>query len=184
MHQNCQLIMGLILTEEVENIMGYKHSTFSIDLKNYHLVFLGLDVNNKISAEEGGILKTQFISDEDIQWLKKDLKQNKFPCLVFCHFGIAEDKMNGNWWFENCPEYALLGNRKELKKILTQDKNLLGVFSGHQHWTKHLIEDNIHYCIVGSLIKNINIDGIPDGVYYDVEISNKSINVQEKHLVL
>ena len=170
--------------EEVENIMGYKHSTFSINLKKHHLVFLGLDVNNKMSVEEGGILKTQFISNEDLQWLKKDLRQNKFPCLVFCHFGIAEDEMKGNWWFENCPECALLGNRKELKKILTQDKNLIGVFSGHQHWTKHLIEDDIHYYVVGSLTENINNDGIPDGVYFEVEIDNKRLNIKEKHLVL
>lgn len=127
-------------------------------------------------------MKTQFISEEDIEWLKEDLKRNNLPSILFTHFGIAEDDMQGNWWFEKHPEYAVLGNRKEIKEILKQDKNLLGVFSGHQHWTKKTVEDGIKYYILGSLTENINNDGIPDGVYFEVELEDKKIEVKEKHL--
>lgn len=76
--------------------------------------------------------------------------------------------MKGNWWFENCPQYAVLGNRKEIKDILNKDKNLIAVFSGHQHWTKKLIENGVNYYVLGSLTENINDNGVPDGVYYEV----------------
>ena len=121
---------------EVEQIMGYEHSTFSIDMLGYHFIFLGLDVNEALGVEFGGIFKTQFISKEDIEWLKNDLEKNNLPSIVFTHFGIAEDDMKGNWWFAKSPDHALLGNRAEVKEILKKDKNLLAVFSGHQHWTK------------------------------------------------
>ena len=170
--------------EEVENIMGYIHSTFSINIKNYHLVFLGLDVKKHLSTKSGGISKTQYISNEDIEWLKEDLRENNLPCLIFNHFGIAEDDMDGNWWFENYPEYALLKNRKKLKNILNKDKNIIGVFSGHQHWTKKLIENDIKYYIVGSITENINNDGIPDGVYFEVDLLENEIDVVEKHIKL
>jgi len=170
--------------EEVENIMSYKHSTYSIDIKGYHFVFLGLNVNTNIGDAEGGILKTQFISYEDMKWLKKDLEQNILPCIVLNHFGIAEDDMKDNWWFEKCPEYALLGNRKELKEILKNDRNLLAVFSGHQHWTKTITEDGITYYILGSMTENINNDGIPDGVYFEVNLEDRKIDVKEKHLII
>ncbi len=168
---------------EVEQIMGYEHSTFSVDLLGYHFVFLGLDVNTKIGVQGGGILKTQFVSNEDLEWLKKDLEKNKLPVLVFNHFGIAEDNMEGNWWFERVPEHAILGNRKELKEILKKEKNLIAVFSGHQHWTKKIVEDGINYYVVGSLTENINDDGItPDGVYFEVDLEGESIDVKERHV--
>jgi len=170
--------------KDVEKIMGYKHSTFSVDVKGHHLVFLGLNVDIKLSRENGGIFKTQFLSEEDLEWLKNDLKQNVLPCIVFNHFGIAEDTMEGNWWFEECSERALLGNRKELKGILRMDKNLLAVFSGHQHWTKKITEDGINYYVLGSLTEDINSNGVPDGVYFEVDIKQGELKVKEHHIRL
>ncbi len=168
--------------KEVEEIMGYHHSTFSVDINGIHIVLLGTDVNNEIETACGGILKAKFISDEDMIWLEKDLNQNKRPTILCLHFGVAEDDMKGNWWFESNPEHALLGNRKELKEILKNNENILAVFSGHQHWTKRIIEDNIPYYVLGSLTENIKEDGIPDGVYFIVEIDGKKINITEKHI--
>lgn len=169
---------------EVEKIMGYNHSTFSFNINGMHIILLGTYVNNELGTESGGIFKTQFISAEDMIWLKEDLKQNKLPTIICVHFGIAEDDMKGNWWFETCPEHALLGNRKQLKEILKNDKNILAVFSGHQHWTKTIIEDNIPYYIIGSMTENINNDGIPDGVYYIVEFDGEKLKVIEEHIRL
>lgn len=174
--------------KEVEEVMEYTHSTFSKDINGYHLVFLGLDLNSNLgknlSLSEGGIIKTHFLSNNDLEWLSNDLKQNKLPSLVFIHYGVAEDTMEGNWWFEKCPNYALLGNRKELKEILKEDTNLLAVFSGHQHWSKKIIEDGIPYYIIGSLTENINMDGIPDGVYFEIDINGEDLTVNEYHLKL
>lgn len=170
--------------QEVENIFEYKHSTFSVDINGYHFVLLGLDVNTEQGRACGGIFKTQFISEEDLTWLKNDLNNNKLPVIVLSHYGIAEDKMKGNWWFEKNPEHALLGNRKELKEILKADKNLIAVFSGHQHWTKSYIEDGINYYVIGSMTENINDDGIPDGIYFEIELNNKNISILENHIRL
>lgn len=167
---------------EVESIMGYKHSTFSVDVNGYHFVVLGLDVNADLGRAYGGIFKTQFISQEDLDWLKQDLKNNKLPCIVLSHFGVAEDNMKGNWWFERNPDHALLGNRKELKEILSQDKNLIAVFSGHQHWTKFHIENGINYYVIGSMTENINDDGVPDGIYFEIELDGTNIRILENHI--
>lgn len=170
--------------KEVEEIMGYKNATFSINLKGYHLVFLGLTVDSQMSTQEGGIQKTRNVSKEDLEWLKSDLKENTFPCLVFTHYGIAEDEMKQNWWFEKSPNSALLQNRDEVKNIFRKDKNILAVFSGHQHWTKHMIEDEINYYVVGSLTENIKDNGIPDGVYLVVDLSEDKVDVKEYHIRL
>jgi len=170
--------------EEVENIIGYNHSTFSVDINGYHFILLGMELRHDLGLEEGGVLKTQYISKEDMEWLKKDLNNNQLPCLIFTHFGLAEDKMEGNFWFEKNPEYALLKNRKDIKEIMKQDKNILAVFSGHQHWTKKLEEDNLPYYVLGSLTENINNDGIPDGVYFEVNLEDKNMEVIEHHILI
>ena len=99
-------------------------------------------------------------------------------------FGIAEDEMKGNWWFEKNPDNALLGNRKELKEILSKDKNLIAVFSRHQHWTKYHIENDISYYVISSMTENINDDGTPDGVYFEIELKDKNISILENHIRL
>lgn len=169
---------------EVEQIMGYEHSTFSFDINGIHIVILGTYVNNDMGTGSGGIFKTQFISKEDLNWLKEDLNKNNLPVIICTHFGVAEDNMKGNWWFESCPENALLGNRKKLKEIIKSSKNILAVFCGHQHWTKYIKEDEISYYVLGSMTENINNDGIPDGVYFIVEYDGENIEVIKKHIRL
>lgn len=170
--------------EEVENLMGYDHSTFSVDINGYHFILLGMELRHDLGLERGGIFKAQYISKEDIRWLRNDLEKNELPCLIFTHFGLAEDKMQGNFWFEKHPEYALLKNRNDIKEIIKQDKNVLAVFSGHQHWTKKLQEDGLTYYVLGSLTENINNDGIPDGVYFEVNLENRNMEVIEHHILI
>lgn len=169
---------------EVERIMEYDHSTFSFDISGMHVIILGTYVNNDLGTAQGGIFKTQFISNEDMEWLKEDLRNNKLPTIICLHFGVAEDDMKGNWWFESCPETALLGNRKELKQIIKEHSNVLAIFSGHQHWTKHVKEDGISYYVLGSMTENINNDGVPDGVYFIVEFDSEKLEVIEQHIRL
>ena len=47
---------------------------------------------------------------------------------------------------------------------------------------KKIEENGIDYYMIGSLTENINGDGIPDGVYFEVDIDNENVKVIEKHL--
>ena len=38
--------------------------------------------------------------------------------------------------------------------------------------------------MLGSLTENINSDGIPDGVYFDVTLDNENIIVKEEHITI
>ena len=75
-----------------------------------------------------------------------------------------------------------MNNRKEIKNILKNDDNIIAIFSGHQHWTKQLKEDNKNYYILGSLTENIDMKGIPDGVYLEVELENRNVKLIERHI--
>ena len=177
-------LRSMVSRKDVEQVLGYKHSTFSIDISGLHFVVLGTFVNNELGNEEGGFYKANLISQDDMNWLKEDLEKNTLPTIICIHFGLAEYDMKDNWWFKYLPDTAFLGNRKDLKEILRKNKNVLAVFSGHQHWTKKIIEDEIPYYVVGSMVENINDDGVPDGVYLIVDIDDKKLNVIEEHIRL
>lgn len=165
--------------KEVLDLIKYKAATYSLDIDEYHLIFIGTDINNKDKR-----YRTQYISEEDLLWLEKDLEDNKDKkILLFSHFGIAEDiNIKENFWcYSEDGENLMLRNRKKLKELI-KDKRIVAVFCGHQHWTKKIIENGINYYMLGSLTENINNDGIPDGVYFEVEIFKDNVIVNEKHL--
>lgn len=168
--------------KELEKIMKYENATFSVDLCGYHFIILSTDIREDFMKKDGGIFKAQCMNKEEIEWLKKDLEENNLPCIIFTHFGLAEDKQIGNYWFEKIPEKGLMSNRKEVKDIIKKDKNIIAIFSGHQHWTKQIQEDDKMYYLLGSLTENINMDGIPDGVYLEVELEDKDVKIIEKHI--
>ena len=168
--------------KEIEEIMGYKNATFSFDLNGYHFIILTTDIREDLGGNDGGIYKAQCMSEKEIDWLKEDLIKNRLPCIIFTHFGLAEDKQIGNYWFEKNPEDGLMNNRQEVKEIIKSDDNVIAIFSGHQHWTKQLKEDGKNYYVVGSLTDNIDMLGIPDGIYLEVELTDRNVKIIEKHI--
>ena len=56
------------------------------------------------------------------------MAQNNLPCIIFTHFGLAEDRQIGNYWFEKNPEKGLISNRNEVKEIIKQDSNVIAIF--------------------------------------------------------
>ena len=168
--------------KELEEIMGYQNATFSFDLRGYHFIILTTDIREDLGGDDGGIYKAQCMSEKEIAWLKEDLEKNQLPCIIFTHFGLAEDRQIGNYWFEKNPEEGLISNRKEVKKIIKSNENIIAIFNGHQHWTKQLQEDGKNYYIVGSLTDNVDMQGIPDGVYLEVELEDRNVRIIEKHI--
>lgn len=168
--------------KELEEIMKYENATFSFDLNNYHFIILTTDIREDLGGDDGGIYKAQCMSGKEINWLKEDLVKNKLPCIIFTHFGLAEDKQIGNYWFEKNPEDGLMNNRQAIKEIIKSDDNVIAIFNGHQHWTKQIIEDGKNYYVVGSLTENIDMLGVPDGIYLEVELEDRKMRIQEKHI--
>lgn len=167
--------------KEVLNILDYKKSSYSFDYNEYHFLVVGTDINNNDKD-----FKTQYVSKEDLLWIKKDLENNKNKkIIVFCHFGIIEDKdlMSNYWAYTVDGENLMIRNRKELLDLLS-NYNIMGMFCGHQHWTKKLTYKNYNCYMLGSLTENINSDGIPDGVYFDVTLDNENIIVKEEHITI
>lgn len=179
-HCPCYSILGnhdlkmMDSVEEVESIIGYK-STYSVDINGYHLVFLTTEVRPELGLARGGCYKAQYLSKQNIEWLENDLTANKLPCLIFTHYGLAEDS-------DISDECMFMKNRAEVKEIIRNDKNILAVFSGHQHRTRMIVEDDVKYYVLGSLTACSKREGVPEGSYFEVELCDKNLKVTERHI--
>lgn len=162
--------------EEVEAIMGGR-STHSLDAGGYHFVFLTTEVRPELGLARGGCYKAQYLSDDTLVWLENDLAKNTLPCILFTHYGLAEDA-------EIEDECMFMANRAEVKEIIKNDKNIVAVFSGHQHRTKQHEEDGIPYYLLGSMTARGDAKGVPCGVYFDLTLENGGVQVETKYLSL
>ena len=165
--------------KELLNIFGYDRSSYSYDYDNYHFLIVGTDI-----YKDDQEFKTQYVSEKDLSWIREDLEKNKKKkIIVFCHFGIIDDQeiMSNYWAYTAQGENLMLRNRKELLEILSK-YNIIGMFCGHQHWTKIIPCHNYNCYMLGSLTENINNDGKPDGVFFDVTLEEDNIKVKENHI--
>lgn len=160
--------------EEVEAVLG-KKSTCSVDMDGYHLVFLTTEVRSELGLGRGGCYKAQYMAQETIDWLKEDLERNELPCVVFTHYGLAEEEPIND-------ECMFMKNRADVKAVLKNDKNILGVFSGHQHVTKTIVEDGIPYFLLGSMTACSETAGVPTGVYMELVLKGGRLDVTERHI--
>ncbi|MBU1323387.1 hypothetical protein KKE75_05015, partial [Patescibacteria group bacterium] len=99
------------------------------------------------------------------------------PTIIFSHYGLAEDDMKNNFWFESKPHYALIKNRLDVRKILEKSGKVVAVISGHQHWNRIHVHNNIPYFTVTSLIENFKNDGIPAAAYTIINLNKQQIIV-------
>lgn len=164
--------------KEISEMLGYEKMYYSFDRGSYHFVALSFEITGDHTRVLSDI--TANIPQEQIEWLKIDLSKTKKTVVVFIHYGLAEDDMKGNFWFESKPHYALIENREQIRKLLEESGRVKTVISGHQHWNKIHVHNDIPYFVVTSLTENFKNDGIPSEAYTIVDLDENMITVDVK----
>lgn len=117
--------------EEYMAFHGIENRYYSFDKGNFH--FIVLDPNNLYTDSTFtpyaygnfyvDMSKREFIDDEQIEWLKEDLRNTDKKCILFSH---------------QCLENTV-GNREDIRRILEDEnktagfKKVVAAFSGHDH---------------------------------------------------
>lgn len=160
---------------EIATMLKYDQMHYSFDHSEYHFTVLSFEMTGDHTKVLSDI--TAAVPNEQIEWLKKDLSKTDKPTVIFIHYGLAEDDMKGNFWFEGEAQYALLENRKELRKIFEVSGKVKAVISAHQHWNRMFVHNGIPYFTVTSLIENFKNEGVAAEAYTIVNIDENKIVV-------
>jgi len=81
------------------------------------------------------------IPPEELAWLKKDLAATDKPVIVFCHQLLC----GGGGHYVN--------NAAQVRQVLEDDKNVLAVFTGHNHGGKYSQINGIHYYTLKAMVE-------------------------------
>lgn len=95
---------------------------------------------------------------EQLAWLAADLRAAALPVVVLMHHSASEQDLRGNYWFEGREHVALVKERRDFRRILTESKKVRLVVNGHVHWNHFDVVDGLPYVTVQSLIENLDED--------------------------
>ena len=113
--------------DRIDNTGFSKASAYySFNVNSFHFVVLDANYSSEgIPYNNGKFDWTDaYVPEQQLLWLRKDLKGNRMPVVVFLHHRLDAS-------FEN----SIYGprNAAEIRKILEDSGNVLIVFQGHEH---------------------------------------------------
>lgn len=114
---------------------------YSFDSNGVHFIILdGNDVNPSENKASG---YARFIGREQLNWLKKDLRETENPVVIFSHQSL--ENIEG------------IENTAEVQTVLEEENKTAGFtkviacFSGHHHTDYHIQKNGIYYIQINSM---------------------------------
>ncbi len=164
--------------EDMRLILGYERLYYSFDHGAFHFICLSFTMTGN-HRENLLDIKAEFLPDQ-LEWLAHDLRLTDKPVVVFVHYGLADDDMQDNFWFDTDPQYAFLENRSEVRELLEKSGKVKAVISGHQHWNRMKVHNGIPYFVITSLVENFRNDGVATEAHTVVDLDEEKIVVEVK----
>ncbi|MBQ8606495.1 MAG: metallophosphoesterase [Clostridia bacterium] len=127
---------------------GIESSYYSFDIGNFH--FIALDSCNCVlggktedynlgNYKQADSKYIAVLSEKELDWLKTDLENAKYPSVLFSHHSLTESR-------------ASIGNVDEFRRAIKHAKNgVIAAFCGHEHVDRAEFKDGIWYCCINSM---------------------------------
>jgi alkaline phosphatase len=142
-------------------------SYYSFDSNGIHFVVLDGDYKTDgTSYDKGNFEWTDtFIPEDQLTWLKIDLRKTKLPTIVFVH-QLLDDVNDLDFCIKNA---------STVREALSGSKKVLAVFQGHRHEERYNKIENIHY---NTLPGMVDYSGPGNNSFSTIEVfSNGDINM-------
>lgn len=114
-----------------------------------NIKFIVLDANYNLDGtpyDKGNFDWTKaYIPKDQIDWLKKELKGNNKPVIIFIHQLLDR--------FSDISKSLCVSNADEIVPLLEENRNVLAVFQGHHHAGHYSFRNNIHYWTMKGMIE-------------------------------
>lgn len=143
-------------------------SYYSFNQGSFHFVVLDANFTSQGVAYDHGNFdwRDTYIPGEQLNWLKKDLKQNKKPTIVFVHQQLDAAA------FDEKHREICVSNADAVRAILEESGNVMIVFQGHHHPGSFHKINSIYYYTLKAVIEG---DGPENSSYAIVEIGKDRI---------
>ena len=72
-------------------------------------------------------------TDADLDWLRATLVADDRPTVVLSHVPLDNALMDGNYYFQNNPQFAGYRNGSAIREVLRETGNVVACIAGHTH---------------------------------------------------
>ena len=123
-----------------------ENSYYSFDKNQFH--FIVLDGNDRRSENDKGY--KQYIGAKQLDWLKKELTNSKYPIIIFSHQGLTtyEGGEDDSYGIEN---NDLIRELLESHNQLNPKTKVIASFNGHTHFDYAEEINGIWYITINSM---------------------------------
>ena len=138
---------------------------YSFDRKGFHFIVLDANFLEDGTAYDHGNYKWNetYVSEAELDWLRKDLAGTKLPSIVFSHQQLGSLGVTD------------IQNAAAVRTILQESGKVLAGFDGHNHAGGYKTIESIHYYTLKALVEG---SGSDNSSYAIVEIlPDKNITV-------
>ena len=127
--------------EQVVDFWKAKGNYYSFDVNSFHFVVLDGNEQNESPDRPPGY--AHYISEQQLEWLEKDLSQTSLPTVVLCHQGLDNDA--GGLENGTSVRYVLEEANKQ-----SRSQQVMLVLTGHHHQDYYNHINDIHYVQINS----------------------------------
>lgn len=137
-------------------------SYYSFDFKDHHFIVLDANYRSDMQSYEKGNFEwtDPNLPEEQLEWLREDLKQNIRPTIVFIHQPLDGD------------DHYFVKNSPKIRTILEESGQVHAVLQGHMHQERHNHINGIHYC---TFLAVVDGDGEENNCYSVAEVQEDGI---------
>jgi len=146
--------------QHVENTgIDRDKNCYSFNQNGMHFIVLDGNYTGDLKDYNKDTFRGQesWIPEDQIEWLRKDLRGNELPTMVFIHQLLGDSK----------GMKKSVQNAPEIRKILEHSGKVLAVFEGHVDSERHSLINHIHYY---SLISAVEGSGLRNSSYVTVDV--------------
>ena len=123
--------------------VGQEKSYYSFDVNGVHFVVLDacFRSDGKPYGRKNSNWDDAITPEEEVEWLKADLKSAKGPVIVFAH-----QRLDGN-------NAHCVKNAEAVRKVFEDSSKVAAVFQGHSHQNDLKEFGGIHFCTLAAMVE-------------------------------
>jgi len=132
--------------DEYLTIIGRETTTYAFDIGGVHFAVLDAQFNEDGTHYDNVFWRSRGeIFAEQLDWLRSDLSSTELPTIVLIHQPLDSD-------FDVLVGGPPVANHLEVREALAAAGNVIAVFQGHEHDSKHNVIDGIHYLTFAAMV--------------------------------
>lgn len=141
------------------DILGQALDHEAIDVGDWQLLLWRAD--SKIYRQ--GPMPGFQLPEPDLLWLSQRIQAATKPTLVVSHVPVSGHAQNGNYYFENNPQFSTYPQVDQARAALAQARVPVVCLAGHVHWNTVTTVDGIAHLTQQSLTESFTTQGRPAG---------------------